>query len=370
MFSETKMPICRKLKISAVQILKLTVFYVSLWLAISVAHADIYEVKGLGVDATAKDAQQAKIAALKSGQEAAFNILVKRLAVVEDASKLPQFTNAETASLLAGLTIEEEKTSSTRYIAKLTVRFRAQQVKELLKQFNIPFADAQAPKILLVALWEKAPEPILWDNPNPWREAWSKVDASNSITPILLPLGDLTDISLITAQDVIAGSQTKLDQLKKRYGADHTLVAKAKPSEDGTQINVEVRGESPMGQVEFIQTYPIENGNLAGATFKAARDFLSALEVRWKQENQNQSSRGGQIFAVTIPFSSLQEWQALRQTIVATNGVGAVDIKSLSARGALVDVRFAGDAGALAIELATHGLILTNVGNGWVLERR
>lgn len=370
MFSETKMPTCRKLEISTRYILKRAVVWLWFCLAISVAHADIYEVKGLGVDATAKDAEQAKIAALKSGQEAAFNILVRRLAVVDDPSKLPQFTNAETASLLAGLTIEEERTSSTRYIARLTVRFRPKQVKQLLAQFNIPFADAQAPNILLLAVWQKPKAPVLWDTPNPWREAWGKVDASNSITPILLPLGDLTDVSILSVRDVLAGSQDKLAQLKKRYGTDHILIAKAAPSPDGTKINVEVRGESPMGQVEFIQTYPVAGGNLAGASFKAARDFLSALEVRWKQENQNKAGRGGRVFAITVPFSSLQEWQGLRQAIAAIRGVSSVDIKTLSAQGALVNVRFAGNEEAMAAELASQGLILTNVGNGWVLERR
>lgn len=334
------------------------------------AHADIYEIKGLGVDATAKDAQQAKIAALQSGQEAAFNILIKRLAIVNDATTLPKFTAVEIAPLLAGLTIEQEKTSPTRYIAKLTVKFRAAQVKEFLGRFNIPFADAQAPNILLVAVWKGRGKPVLWDTPNPWRDAWGKVDASNSITPILLPLGDLTDISILAIEDITKNDQEKIGQLKGRYGTDHFLIAKASLTPSGKSIRVDIRGGSPMGQVEFVQTYPVTKRNVAGAAFRAAREFLQALEVRWKQENQNASSLAGTIFSVTVPFNSLQEWQGLRAELVATQGVSAVDIKSLSARGALVSVRFNGTGESLANALSARGMILTNVGAAWVLERR
>lgn len=332
--------------------------------------ADIYEIKNLGVDATAKDAQQAKIAALKSGQEAAFNLLVKRLAVVDDPAKLPQFTSAEVARLLAGLTIEEEKTSSTRYIAKLTVRFRAELVKKFLSQFKIPFADQQAAPVLLLAVWEVKPNPVLWDSPNPWRDGWSKIDAANSITPITIPLGDLTDIAMLSAQDALAGESEKVDQLKARYGTDHAIIARAKPSGDGTAIIVNVQGTSPMGPIEFIETYPVTERNYSGVSFQVARDFLAALELRWKQENQNGQGRPGQVYSIAVPFSSLQEWQSLRSDITAANGVGGVEIQSLSARGALVKLKFGGDADALVEELALRGLSLTNVGDAWVLERR
>lgn len=347
----------------------LAVFLFLTGVVVQPALADIYEIKGLGVDATAKDAEQAKIAALKDGQTAAFNLLVRRLAIVDENTKLPQFTSAEIASMLAGITIEEERTSPTRYIAKLTVRFRSEQVKQILQQLKVPFADKQAPKTLLLAVWQ-AENPILWDNPNPWRKAWDSIDATNSITPIHLPLGDLTDVSLISVDAVLAGDEAKLEALKKRYGGNYLLIARARPAPGNTGLSITIKGTSPVGPVEFTETYPVENGNLPGAAFKAARDFLAALEKRWKSENQDAATIGGNVFAITVPFGSLEEWRTLKAEIEAAEGVRAIDIKTLSASGALVHIRFSGGGQDLAHALGARGLGLTNVGDAWVLERR
>jgi hypothetical protein len=336
---------------------------------VAAAQTGTYEIKGLGVDATAKDANEAKIVALKQGQAAAFNLLVRRLAVVSDPSQLPQFTNAEIAQTIAGLTIEQEKTSATRYIARLTVRFRSAEVKKLLSQFQIPFADQRAAPILLLAVWDRPGKSVLWDNPNPWRDAWARVDGANSITPILLPLGDLTDVSIAAVEDVARGAAEKLAQLKKRYGTDFLMIARAGPDAGNTKITVEIKGESPMGQVEFTQEYPLAGAGLPGVLFKAAREFVTALELRWKQENRNLALTGT-LIPVAVPFTSLDQWKLLRQEITAATGAGTVEIKSLSAQGALVNIRYRGSAEQLAQMLAQRGLVLTNVGNGWVLERR
>lgn len=340
-------------------------------LAVAVpGRADLYSINGLRVDETAKNAVEAKNKAIAGGQLQAFDTLLRRLTRERERVRLPELNADLVSRLMDGMSVENESTSATRYVADLSIRFRPDNIRDLFLKYKVPFADEQAPGALLLPVWKEKGKSVLWDNPNPLRDAWAGLNPENSITPLLLPLGDLTDIASISAGEVVSGSEAKIQALKDRYAVENVLVAVGE-SLGGGSVRVTLRGTIESGPVEFDNVF---NGEGKSATFnasaKAARDYLSRIEDDWKETHVNLGRPPGSSMEVAVPFGSLPEWNTIRRRIETTPGVDSVQVKRLSAQGAVVDIIFAGDLGQLDLAFGQNGFDLTDIGDTWVLQVR
>ncbi|MGI9415494.1 MAG: DUF2066 domain-containing protein [Hyphomicrobiales bacterium] len=338
-------------------------------LATAPLRADVFTISHVKVDETAADAAQAKIKAIEAAQLLAFQRLVKRLTPSGSDGQLPQFTGGDVARMMSGMTFEDERTGPTRYIATLTISFLPDAVRTLLYQYNVPLAEEQAPSMLVLPVWKTAEKTVLWDGDNPWKEAWIKLDVQNALTPILIPIGDLTDISAISAEEALAGNEIKLEALRLRYGADKVLVAVAE-SPDGISINASMSGVTSYGRLDLAQTFQGEPDKIAETATAAALGFLAAMEETWKSAMAQVKTPTSQLNSITvaIPFDSLAEWNTIRSRIQQTYGVGTVQIASLSARGGIVQINYDGSVQQFTEELQANGLQLSEVGGTWVIQ--
>ena len=337
---------------------------------VQAARADLYSINGIKVDETAQDAVQAKRKALDGGQLLAFQTLMHRLTRARDRAALPEIKPGDISRLMDSMSVDGERTSGTRYIATLNIRFRPEQIRDFLLQFNVSYADVQAPGVLLLTIWQGAGKPTIWDPPNPWREAWAALNVENSITPLFMPLGDLTDISTLTATDVLSGNEEKLQKIRDRYAVESVLVTVAE-KQPGDAVRVTVRGATSVGPVEYDNVFPGDgSGNPDAALGQAARIVLTGIEDEWKAKNLQSGRQGGGGMTVAVPFTSIGEWNDIRRRIESTIGIGSVSVRRLSSQGAVVDIVFSGDLGELDSQLTQSGFKLTDIGDTWVLQQR
>ena len=346
------------------------------------AQADLYSINSVKVDETAQDAVQAKSKAIGDGQMRAFRTLMNRLTRADDRARLPEMKASDVSRLMDSMSVENERSSGTRYLATLTIRFRPDTISDLLLQFNIPFADEQAPGVLLLTIWKDQGKSTLWDPPNPWRDAWAALNVENSITPLFMPLGDLTDIGAITAEDVVAGNEEKIQAIKDRYAVDSVVIAIAEPAAGGVRATINgMTAVGPISQDNVFDGAGIAGGGetaenaentdpVKAALGQAAQTFLSAIEDEWKAKHLRLGRNDGSSMTVAVPFTSLGEWNNIRQRIAATSGIGSVEVKRLSSRGAVVDIVFSGNLGDLNDQFAQNGFELTDIGDTWVLQKR
>ena len=336
----------------------------------SAARADIWTVSGVSVDVTSESAAKAKLMAIGEAQEKAFERLVDRLVPAKSASKLKSLGPDQVGRLLAGLSIEEERTAPKRYIAKLSIRFLANKTRSLFSRYGVQYAEKQSEPVLVVPVWVTPKGADIWSGENPWHKAWSELDLNNALIPILLPLGDLTDTNALTAREAIAYNTVKLEALRIRYGASSVLVAGAEPKE-GNQVRAVMQGTSPVGRIGFDKTYEAED--LAAAAVLAAKRFQLVMQEKWKSENLVTHSATTAVapsnsLTMAVPYSSAAEWSVLRSRIQTTRGVGRIDINSLSGRGAVVSIAFGGTLNELRSAFYQAGFDLSVVGGTWVLR--
>ena len=336
---------------------------------------DVFEVSGVAVDVTAETAAAARARALAAGEQRAFDILLDRLTLRSDIDRLPVLGAADRAELVQDLSVANEKTSAVRYLAELTFRFKPREVRRLLRDLAIDFAETPSKPVLVLPVYRAAGVVVLWDDPNPWRDAWSGIGgpgASTGLVPMELPAGGLADIAAIGAEQAAAGDRARLEALSGRHGTSDVIVALAELSAapgGAPLISVTVKryGES-VSEHAIITGVTGRPGETVEAVLRrAAAQVADEIEDQWKADNLLQFERS-EIVAVVLPITSLGDWVKARSRLGRVAVIDRVDLVLLSRDEARLNIQYLGDIDQLALALAQADLSLREEEGNWILE--
>ena len=331
------------------------------------ARADpLYTVSGVTVDVSDSDASSAKLKAISEAQVKAFAILLERLGGSEGPARLQGLGPAEIGRMMDSLSIEEERTGPGRYIGRLTVRFLPDKVRAALSGAGVAFTEDRAPAVVVVPVWLARDGPEAWTD-NPWRAGWLALNAQDSLLPLIVPLGDLTDSQTLSAQQALDGDRAGLEAVRNRYSAEFIVVAVAAPLDDST-VRATLIGQTPLGPVDFDRTSSDTVGGVAAAAAQAVREFHSVMLAEWRASRPTVTRTAVQTIRVALPVASLEQWNDLRARLVSTPGVSGVDLSSLTSQGAIVRLSFAVPFPDLQAELADRRLDLALRGETWVIQ--
>ena len=224
-------------------------------LTAGLAHADeIFTVTAVPVDVTADTATAAREQALLDGQHKAADILLRRLTLQQDWGSLPALADAQLFDVVEGIEVEREKISTVRYLGEITVRFKPNAIRALLRNANIRYAETVSKPLVVLPVYRNGDSVQLWDDTNPWLSAWGAHVTKGGLVPIVVPLGDLTDIAAISADDAVQGNAQKLVALAQRYQAADALVVIATPvsGQSGLDISATRYGAAQQDRTDVI----------------------------------------------------------------------------------------------------------------------
>lgn len=335
---------------------------------------DVFTVRGVAVDREAETAAAARELALAEGQRQAFRRLLERIVLRADYPRRPDLAEAPLTALVQGIQIEEEKTSATRYLGKLTITFKKDEVRQLLRERGLRFSETVAKPMLVLPVYQVAGTEVLWDEPNPWRDAWLERERSDSLISVLVPAGDLADIGAVSPAQALAGDRERLGAIAARYGVADTMVARAALSYDLTigapRLEVSLSQYGPSGDQVIIESFvgiPLEV--VDELLVRAARKIVLELEESWKRDTLLQFDRKMRLSA-RIPLTRLGDWLEVRERLDGVAMVVEVELASLSRSDAQVVLHYLGDPGRLAISLAQRDLDLSEQDGFWTLKVR
>ncbi len=335
---------------------------------------NVFAVQGVDVDVTSTDAATAKNEALMDVQVKAFNQLVERLGTPQIATEVREtFKPEDIAPYLRSLSVEQETSAPGRYIGRFTVRFLPQKMQKFFADRGIRIPAEQADPVLVLPVFRGPDGNKLWED-NPWRKAWIDLKGEQGLVPIIVPLGDLEDTQTLAVDDALKGDAIRLEALRKRYGAPSILVAQAQPT-DGNALHVYIEGETKLGKVAVNKVYGMEVDDPAPPETRAVAAFQKLIVNAYREQEQKraaeqavQQADGTQSLAVSVPFTSPREWNAIRSRILTTPNVTGVDLSSLSADGAVIKLMFTSTVEELQGNMQAAGLSLANNGSAWVIQ--
>jgi hypothetical protein len=323
-----------------------------------------FSVSGIAVDTTAESASAAREAARAEGQRTAFRRLVERLAAPGAMARLPQLKDSEIAALIDDFQVDDERTSDVRYIARLSYRFVPEGIRKLFADAGIAYAEAPSEPVLVLPVWRGGGAPKLWDDPNPWREAWAREAPPEGLVPFVVPVGDIDDLGLVSTEQALNGDAAALAAAAERYGAGHVIVAEARPRDGGISATVR-RYQSGLPAGAPLQT-TVPGGD--GALEAAVRAVVGLIEEEWKQAHLI-GGGGEQKMVVVVPLGSMADWAFVRRTLTELPTVRETAIIYLSRDLAALDLTYVGGRDQLGLALSQRGLALAPDGADWVLRR-
>ena len=259
-----------------------------------------------------------------------------------------------------------------RYLAKLTFRFKAEEVRRLLDRLGIPFAETMSKPVLVLPVYQSAGALLLWDDPNPWRSAWSRAGARDGLVPLVFASGDLQDVAAIGAEQAAAGDEARLAAIAQRYATTDTAVASAAvgyhPQQPAPHVRVAISRHgptAPKGRME-IEVTALSGETLEKLLQRAAGETSRLIEDVWKRENLLRLDRGS-IAAVSVPIAKLADWLAVRKKLGEVSVVRRTEVILMSKAEVRLALHFIGEVDQLALALGQADLQLLREGDLWVL---
>ena len=351
----------------------------SLWAALApapparAADASVFLVRDVAVDATAQNATDARDLALAQGHSAAFGRLIARLVPAGAVRAVPELDPAAIAPLVQSFEVDDEKTSRVRYLARLTFQFDRAAIRRFLRASGAPFASSRSRPVLVLPVLRGAGTLLLWDRPNPWREAWAGLARAGELVPLLSPAGDLQDLREVSARQAVSGDPARLRAIAGRYGAASVAVMvasrrRARGSPPEIRVSVTSYGADQEKRT-FVESYPVDPAATAGRQYRAAAESTARrIQEDWKSRNLLVFDREGEIDAV-VPVSGLDEWVAVSRALFDTPSSDGMQVLSLSRNAVRVRIRYYGDADGFQAALRRNDLHLRLGEQGWVLRR-
>jgi hypothetical protein len=331
---------------------------VAVWAA--PAAANVFTVTEISVDETANTAAAARGAAFRRGQRKALTTLLQRLTLRADHGRLPSVERERLDFMVQALEVADEKTSDVRYLANMTITFKPQEIRRLLREAGIPFAESTSKPVLVLPVLRQGDRLVLWDDPNRWREAWAQLPQVGDLVPLIVPVGDLSDIADVDATQAAEGDPLPLSAIASRYRAGDVLVAVATLSETAISTRIDIAASrigAPTQTPILLNFETSDPATIPSVLFDAATGVAAAVENLWKETNIIEFDRPGRML-LAVPLASLQQWISVERRLNGIATISSVTLISLTRDSAEVEITHFGDETQLAATLAQQDLAL------------
>ena len=370
--------------------------------AIAAAFSSAFVIADLPVDATGKSGVAARDAARAAAQKQALDLLLQRLTAPQDWPRLPHLEGEDVTDLVLDMEVESEHVSASHYVGRYTFRFDPKGIRALLKQANIPFTELVSKRIVAIPVFQTPAGVHLWDDPNPWRDAWNAAHGPAGLVPWVVPLGDLGDVQSLDVPDLKQPAAEKLVAMSQRYDGGDVVVAAAVLQDSASASTAPSAGTTnttgtttPVTLQITVTRYSATGTDSESTSVSGDKPdagfYLSGvvatermLEDLWKKVSLPAAGPvqksgtpvaavgggamlavpAGQQVEVEVPITSAADWVNLRDRISQVSGVIATRIEVFTKEKVLLQLTLSGDPQRLALAFAQQDLALSPATNG------
>ncbi len=325
------------------------------------ADDSLFTIENIEIDVTAENAIKAREQAFEQAQVKAFEELTKRM-LSEDAaaSFVPPPAN-KISRLIQDFEVSNEKLASKRYKGTYKIRFKERAAASLFGEQGAPVTTTASAPMLILPFIDQGGATQLWSPQNQWMQAWTSANHDQGLVPLVLPIGDLSDVQDVGDDEALTYSPQALASMLERYNAKEAVIAIAKPSANGG-LGVELyrTDRSRPEYAHQIVQEPLAGQNTDMTYRLAVAKVKAALREDWKKiAAVKPQERAAGVVQARARFKSLNEWSTIREAVTRTSAVRELSIKALSPREAYIELRFDGAVDLLKLALQQSGLTLS-----------
>ena len=352
-----------------------------------------YKIGGVVVDVVAGNPIDARANAYREAQRRAWPLLWARL-TGGVPSAAPKLADGAIEGMVAGVEIEAEHFSLTRYIGRLAIVFDRDRASGWL---GGAFGGAAPPMLLLPVMIDGGTRTV-YQTKTPWLAAWLRFRDAASALDYVIPAASAGDNVVLTAYQSHRSDRTLWRNILSRFKAADVVTAEAwlSRSYPGGPVTALVIARHGPDAIELGRA-SLRAANSAGvdAMLDEAVRQVDAIYVRALQAGLLQTEKGLTVELApligTAPFigaptsaaaasggveanvvtADARSWAVIEAAIRGTPTVTGVGLLSLSLGGtSRIVIRHSDSAEMLAYQLDQHGLRLAPDGAGILLRRK
>jgi hypothetical protein len=318
------------------------------------AAESIYTVKDVPVAATAAASVEAYSIAINQGRPRAWTILYRRLTKQQDWSRQPQLDDLAIQHLIRTFVINNEKRSTTRYVADVTYVFAQGAVERLLRANGIPYAETQGARFMVV------PMSPAYAPHGAWTSVWSDPRFANALVPVVPP--DPGDSGALANLNFDSASMGDVQGAASHVHAEQVVLAML--SVANGHVTVKLR-RLPAGPIAASIDVPAPQGKPAATVYPAVADAVaSAIEDGWKGKAAVDFSQKSHL-TVEAKIDTLSSWASLQGKLGTLPIIIGVDTVALDTGEARFNITYAGTMDQLHSALNDAGLSMTQKAGLW-----
>lgn len=190
---------------------------------------------------------------------------------------------------------------------RLRAEYEADKVNRLLRSMELPLWGSRRPKTLLWGVWEQGINRRLIADENSALTQSIKQAADAKGLPLVLPLGDLQDMSEISLSDVWGRFSQPVAQASRRYKSDNFVMVRA------YTVRSESQQEAWKFQWRLVEEGMGYDGEAQAETIEQGIDkVLNALVDRYvSQQAVDLEAQSQQLTITVVNCSKLQQTLAV-----------------------------------------------------------
>ncbi|GJL86014.1 MAG: hypothetical protein DHS20C02_17890 [Micavibrio sp.] len=335
------------------------------------ADSALFTISDVKVDVTAENSAIAREQAFAKAQGDAFSKLAERMM---SEGEIDNFTMPEAqtiSTMIKDFEVTQEQLSGVRYVGTYTFRFNDKNVRQFFSGQGVRYTDVGSRPVLALPFYERDNGTVLWSHQNEWMRAWNRAGNLNGLVPIVVPIGDLMDVSDINDDQALNYDERKLQSLLRRYDAgeaailfavpDHSLLVASDQDPAVGSLMVQIYRTDRAGP-EAVQNITVDakGGETKQELFvRATKKVHKALQKNWKEKTIINPSSGNRL-RVRVHYDGLEQWAATQTALERVYGVNEVVLQSLSPKVAEIELVFQGSEKRLRLALAQADMTLSS----------
>jgi len=327
------------------------------------ARAGIFTVDGVEMAVAANSPSEARAQARDGALSKAWRILAERLIVPGEEDVIPSLPPPQIAALVASENLVEEPLGQNAFGGIYSFEFRPDAVRRKIADLGLDYTETRSRPYVVVPVFGEEVRAELWQSNNPWREAWASYPGvDDGLVPLVVPLGDLSDLVAIDANRALAGDLRGYGQLAGLHGAAGGLLAHAVESGDpargtgGLSIHLKTYGQ-PLSEGERYRVDQQPGEDAESFYARAVVEAVAKVERDWKTLNATPLADAGQL-SVRVLAGSFPDWLTIRRGLEQEPLVESVQMGRLAKGQIDITIAYRGTREQLARALAQRGLIL------------
>ncbi len=228
-----------------------------------IASGGDFEVSGVKVDGSGKNADEARSNAWRDAQRKGWQKLWSQM---NRSGAAPKLSDSALDGIVSAIVVENEQIGPRRYIATLGVLFDRARAGELL---GVSGSVLRSAPMLVVPIYISGGSAQTFENRTPWQAAWARYRTAESIVDYIRPYGSGADSLLVNAAQTGRRSRTWWRLILDQFGAADVVIPV-----------VQVERQYPGGPItgRFAARFGPDSRLLGSFTLKARNsDGLAAM---------------------------------------------------------------------------------------------